>query len=120
MQLLPVHRVIGTACIAAHRAIVMDVIAVTMIQHEVQVIAQRDFQLHAITVIDSLMHHGTRHDSIIDSRSPPENTPEIRAAHATQILATSESSHAQTVTLAVIPIMNIAMLAVIVMIRMLA
>ena len=91
MRLLPVHRVIGMACIAAHRVIVTDVIAVITIQHAARIIARPDFQLHAITVIDLLMHHGTRRDSIIDSQSHPVNMLEIRAAHVTQIQATSAS-----------------------------
>jgi hypothetical protein len=80
-------------CIAAHRVIVTDVIAVITIQHAARIIARPDFLLHAITVIDLLMHHGTRRDSIIDSQSHPVNMPEIRAAHVTPILVTSAPSH---------------------------
>jgi len=119
MQLLPVHRVIEMECIAAHRAIVTDVIALITIQPEVRIIARQDSQLRAITVIDSPMHHGNRRDSIIDSRSLQESMPEIRAVHATQVLAIFEFSHVRIAILAVIPIMNIAMLAVIVTNRML-
>ena len=79
--------------IAAHRAIVTDVIAVITIPRAARIIAQQDFQQHAITVIDLPMHHGTRRDSITDSQLLQGNMPEIRAAPVTLIQATSAPSH---------------------------
>jgi hypothetical protein len=93
MQLLPVHRVTETECIVEHLGIVMDVIAVITIPRAAQITVRQDFRQHAITVIASLMHHGTRRDSIIDSQLPPASMPEIPAVHATQIPETSESLH---------------------------
>lgn len=94
MQLLPVHHVIEMECTAAHHVIVMHAIEVIMIQRGVRIIVRQDFLLHVITVIDSQMHHGIKHASIIVSQLLPGNMREIRALHAIQILATSESSHA--------------------------
>lgn len=94
MQLLRVHRVIEMECIAAHHVIVMDVIEVSMIQRGVRIIVRQDFLLHAITVIDSQMHRGIKHDSITDSQSLPGNMREIRALLAIQIQATSGLSPA--------------------------
>jgi hypothetical protein len=94
MQLLPVHHVIEMACIAAHRGIVMDAIEVILIQRGVRIIVRQDFLPHAITVIDSQMHHGIKHASITVSQLLPGNMREIRALHAIQIQETSGFSPA--------------------------
>ena len=81
-------------CIAAHRAIVTDVIEAIMIQREVRIIVPQAFQQLAITVIDSRMHHGIRHGSITDSQSLQGNMREIHAVRVIRIQATSGPSPA--------------------------
>jgi hypothetical protein len=73
------------------RVIVMDVIAVIMMQHAIQIIALQVSQRPAIIAINLQIHHGIKGNLITASRSHQENMPAILAQHVTQIRTTSGS-----------------------------